>query len=79
MALSSTERARCTRQRRKRGACIVPVEIYRDELHALARLGLLPYASLEDRRAIGASVRSALAAWLARAEGERVTRAHGFL
>jgi hypothetical protein len=79
VALSSTERARSTRERHKRGACIVPVEIYRDELYALARLGLLPYASLNDRGAIGASVRSALAAWLARAEGEWVTRAHGRL
>jgi hypothetical protein len=77
VAVSSTERARCTRERRKRGACIVPVEIYRDELHALARLGLISYASLKDRREIGAGVRSVLAAWLARAEGERNIPAHG--
>ena len=48
-------RSQAYRERRRRGALCVVVEIERDELHALERLGVLPVGE-RDLAAVGAAV-----------------------
>ena len=48
-------RTQAYRERRRRGAMCVTVEVERDELHALERLGLLPVGE-RDPAAVGAAV-----------------------
>jgi hypothetical protein len=55
-AMTSTERSRVTRERRRRGLRLVPVEILNGEVNWLVDVGLLPTSKRNDPRKIGRAI-----------------------
>ena len=56
VAMTSTERSRVTRERRRRGLRLVPVEILDGEVNWLVDIGLLPISERNDPRKIGRAI-----------------------
>jgi hypothetical protein len=56
VAMTSTERSRVTRERRRRGLRLVPVEILDGEVNWLVDIGLLPISESDDPRKIGRAI-----------------------
>jgi hypothetical protein len=56
VAMTSTERSRVTRERRRRGLRLVPVEILDGEVNWLVDVGLLPISEHDDPRKIGRAI-----------------------
>ena len=56
VAMTSTERSRITRERRRRGLRLVPVEILNGEVNWLVDVGLLPTSERDDPRKIGRAI-----------------------
>jgi hypothetical protein len=55
-ARTSTERSRVTRERRRRGLRLVPVEILDGEVNWLVDVGLLPISGRNDPRKMGRAI-----------------------
>jgi len=55
-AMTSTERSRVTRERRRRGLRLVPVEILDGEVNWLVDVGLLPISERDDPHLIARAI-----------------------
>jgi hypothetical protein len=56
VGMTSTERSRVSRERRRRGLRLVPVEILDGEVNWLVDVGLLPISEHDDPRKIGRAI-----------------------
>jgi hypothetical protein len=56
VAMTSTERSRITRERRRRGLRLVPVEILDGEVNWLVDVGLLPISERDDPHLIARAI-----------------------
>jgi len=56
VAMTSTERSRVTRERRRRGLRLVPVEVLDGEVNWLVNVGLLPISERDNPRKIGRAI-----------------------
>jgi hypothetical protein len=56
VAMTSTQRSRVARERRRRGLRLVPVEILDGEVNWLVDIGLLPISQRDNPRKIGRAI-----------------------